>query len=122
MSNISEITKKAALAFEQYAFTTPLQRAHFLETIATNIEALACGTPVVTYNTGGSPEAIDNETGISVRKADISGLKSSIEKIISIGKPHYLPLCRKRAEEYFNMDDRYVEYLNIFTRMVQRNN
>ncbi|MEY4097639.1 MAG: hypothetical protein RL170_483 [Bacteroidota bacterium] len=40
MSNISEITKKAALAFEQYAFTTPLQRAHFLETIATNIEAL----------------------------------------------------------------------------------
>ncbi len=88
----------------------------------TNIEALACGTPVVTYNTGGSPEAIDNETGISVRKADISGLKSSIEKIISIGKPHYLPLCRKRAEEYFNMDDRYVEYLNIFTRMVQRNN
>jgi len=40
MSHISEITKKAALAFEQYAFTTPLQRAHFLETIATNIEAL----------------------------------------------------------------------------------
>ena len=24
----------------------------------TNIEALACGTPVVTYNTGGSPEAV----------------------------------------------------------------
>ena len=40
MSNISEITKKAAIAFEQYAFTTPLQRANFLETIATNIEAL----------------------------------------------------------------------------------
>ena len=37
MSIIAEITKKADTAFEQYAFTTPLQRANFLETIATNI-------------------------------------------------------------------------------------
>ena len=40
MSNIADITKKAATAFEQYAFTTALQRANFLETIASNIEAL----------------------------------------------------------------------------------
>ena len=25
----------------------------------TNLEAIACGTPVITYRTGGSPEAID---------------------------------------------------------------
>ena len=40
MSSISEITNKAAIAFEQYSMTTPLQRAAFLETIANNIEAL----------------------------------------------------------------------------------
>jgi 2,5-dioxopentanoate dehydrogenase len=40
MSSISEITHKAAIAFEQYSLTTPLQRAAFLETIANNIEAL----------------------------------------------------------------------------------
>jgi NADP-dependent aldehyde dehydrogenase len=40
MSSISEITHKAAIAFEQYSITTPLQRAAFLETIANNIEAL----------------------------------------------------------------------------------
>jgi NADP-dependent aldehyde dehydrogenase len=40
MSNIADIAKKAGTAFEQYAFTTPLQRANFLETIASNIEAL----------------------------------------------------------------------------------
>jgi len=40
MNSISEITKKASIAFEQYAFTTALQRANFLETIASNIEAL----------------------------------------------------------------------------------
>ena len=37
----------------------------------TNLEALACGTPVVTYRTGGSPEAIDEHTGIVVAKGDI---------------------------------------------------
>ena len=29
----------------------------------TNIEALSCNTPVITYNTGGSPELINNENG-----------------------------------------------------------
>ena len=29
-----------------------------------NIESIACGTPVVTYKVGGSPEIIDENTGI----------------------------------------------------------
>lgn len=35
----------------------------------TNIEALACGTPVITFNTGGSPEAIDDSCGMVVEKS-----------------------------------------------------
>lgn len=31
-----------------------------------NLEAIACGTPVVTYRTGGSPETINEESGIVV--------------------------------------------------------
>ena len=34
----------------------------------TNIEALACGTPVITYKTGGSPEAVDEKTGVVVER------------------------------------------------------
>lgn len=37
----------------------------------TNIEAICCGTPVVTYNTGGSPESIDENTGIVLEKGDV---------------------------------------------------
>ncbi len=36
----------------------------------TNLEALACGTPVVTYNTGGSPETIYDNCGFVVSKND----------------------------------------------------
>src|SRR5690606_16309791 len=37
----------------------------------TNLEALACGTPVITYNTGGSVEVITPDTGFQVDKGDI---------------------------------------------------
>lgn len=51
-----------------------------------NIEALACGTPVVTYKTGGSPEAIDEETGIIVEKGDIDGLLKGVKELLSRGR------------------------------------
>lgn len=44
----------------------------------TNIEALACGTPVITYATGGSPEAIDESCGRVVAQGDVEGLKKTI--------------------------------------------
>ena len=47
----------------------------------TNIEALACGTPVITYNTGGSPEAIDNTTGKLVKKGNVKGLCNAIQEL-----------------------------------------
>lgn len=37
----------------------------------TNIESVACQTPVITYDTGGSPEAIDSNTGYIVKQGDI---------------------------------------------------
>lgn len=43
-----------------------------------NLEALACGTPVITFNTGGSPECIDKTCGIVVEKGNIEGLMQGI--------------------------------------------
>lgn len=83
----------------------------------TNLEALACGTPVITYNTGGSPEAVDQNTGIVVNKGDIGGLKEAVEQVIAKGKSHFVPLCRKRAELLFNKDERYLDYINIMENM-----
>lgn len=76
-----------------------------------NLEALACGTPVVTFDTGGSWESVGDECGVLVKeKTSISlyeGIKECIEK--SIRKEN----CIKRANEY-KKSDRYDEYLRLF--------
>ena len=63
--SIEELAEYYSLA---KVFVNPTYQDNFP---TTNIEALACGTPVVTYNTGGSPEAIDKETGIVVEKGNV---------------------------------------------------
>ncbi len=44
-----------------------------------NAEALACGTPVITFDTGGCPEIIDQTCGVIVDKDNISTIISVIE-------------------------------------------
>lgn len=46
-----------------------------------NIEALACGIPVFTYKTGGSPESISKLCGKVIEKGDIGAMKEQIEKM-----------------------------------------
>ena len=45
----------------------------------TNVEAIACGTPVVTYLTGGSAEIVEKSgMGAIVNQGDIIGLKNAV--------------------------------------------
>lgn len=45
-----------------------------------NLEALACGIPVITYNTGGSPEAVTPSCGAVVAQGDLNGLIQTIQE------------------------------------------
>lgn len=45
----------------------------------TNLEAIACGTPVITYDTGGSPESA-RMYGAVVEKGEIDGLLKEIDE------------------------------------------
>lgn len=84
----------------------------------TNLEALACGTPVITYRTGGSVEAITRENGIIVEQGDIVGLADAVQVICSKGKDTYRKACRKRAVTYFNKEECYQEYLDLYENLV----
>jgi putative colanic acid biosynthesis glycosyltransferase len=85
----------------------------------TNIEALACGTPVITYDTGGSPEAVDAETGRVVEKGNIPGLAAAIRDLSSQDREVLRQRCRKRAEQHFDKEDRYKEYMALYSSIVQ---
>lgn len=83
-----------------------------------NMEAIACGTPVVTFDTGGSPEMLDDKTGIVVEANDIEAIKKAIKDI-----------CEKKRcndEEYivaysknFDMKKRFAEYIELYANVLE---
>jgi len=77
-----------------------------------NIESIACGTPVVTFKTGGSPEVIDETCGCCIEKNDIEALTSKIIFVCN-EKPYTKENCLKRAAS-FNMDDKFYEYICLY--------
>lgn len=85
-----------------------------------NMEAIACGTPVITYNTGGSPESITPETGIVVPKGNVAELQKAIIDITSYKEiDRYSPtLCRQSAESLFNKDERFNEYIDLYEEIM----
>lgn len=85
----------------------------------TNLEAMACGTPVITYNTGGSIESIDSSTGLIVKKGSRSEMLEAIEKIRENSKEFYTPSCLKKASKLYNKNDRFVEYMNLYKRVLE---
>lgn len=106
--SISELANYYSMAA---VYINPTHKDNFP---TTNIEALACGTPVITYNTGGSPESIDAETGKVVQKGDVIGLCNAIQDLALEPREQYAKLCRMRAEQLFNKEYRYQEYLKLY--------
>ena len=80
-----------------------------------NLEALACGTPVITYKTGGSPEAIDKKTGVVVEQGNISGLADAIKNMKVA--PLSAKDCRRRAEMYFDKNKCYERYVELYDEL-----
>lgn len=84
----------------------------------TNLEAMACGTPVITYKTGGSIEAVSNETGRIVEQGDIDGIIDAIEQLLHERSGKYSHACRQRAVDLYNKQDRYAEYINLYETLI----
>jgi len=77
-----------------------------------NMEAIACGTPVITFRTGGSPESIDETTGSVVDCDDIEALEKEIIRICET-KPYSVEACLKRAKT-FDQNERFMEYISLY--------
>lgn len=84
----------------------------------TNLEAMACGTPVITYRTGGSIESISENTGLIVNREDINGLYKAVEYITGKGKNQYTDNCRSRAILYYDKQDRFNDYIDLYNTII----
>lgn len=84
----------------------------------TNLEAMACGTPVITFETGGSIECIDENTGYAVEKGSIEELRKTISKIKRV-KPSSKD-CINRASQ-FNKDIKFNEYIDLYKEINLKN-
>ena len=85
----------------------------------TNLEAMACGTPVVTYNTGGSPETVTAGTGLVIEKGDLQTAAIDIEHLCQQPDTTFKDACRQRIVRHFNKEERFSEYLELYSKILK---
>ena len=80
-----------------------------------NLESLACGTPVITFDTGGSWESVGDDVGELVGQKDVKELAKSIKKCIERKIP--IENCINKAKKY-EKNDKYLEYINLYEKIL----
>ncbi len=80
-----------------------------------NLEALACGTPVLTFESGGSAECIDAMCGSAVAKNDIDALAAEIVRITE-KKTYASQSCVRRASE-LGKEAFFEKYLRLYEEL-----
>lgn len=80
-------------------------------------EALACGKPVITFNTGGAPELIENGVnGFVLNQGDITGAAKAIK---SCKKSVIQSIKCKLTAQKLNKNKMGSLYLSLFERLLQ---
>ena len=104
-NNIKELVEIYSVAD---VFVNPTLEDNFP---TTNLEALACGVPVITFNTGGSIESIYSKVGIVIQNNYIQSIYNAIYKIKNENFKEINII--NRAKDY-DKNKKYKEYLNFY--------
>lgn len=113
-----ESTENAEELAELYSLADVFVNPTYSDTFpTTNLEAQACGTPVLTYDTDGSPETLSPESGVVVEKGNRFALR---EAILRLQKQ---PLSRMQCAEFacrtYDQDERFKEYLDLYEHILE---
>ena len=112
----SDTKALAALYSGATAFINPTWQDNYP---TVNLESIACGTPVVTYNTGGSGESVTAETGIIVNQGDVKALAAGVHMIRKRNRDTWLTTCRNYALQHFDKRNAFRSYLNFYDDLTQ---
>lgn len=90
----------------------------------TMIEAMSCGTPVIGYHRAAVPEIVeDGKTGFVVEPG-VEGLVEAIREIEKLEVDKLKEMrknCRKRVEEKFTRRKMAIKYLNLYKKLIKKN-
>ena len=81
-------------------------------------EAMACGTPVIAFDSTANSELVTEECGFLVPIADTLALKTAYKTVRKNGKEFYSEKCRQFAEENFDMTKQIEKYVEIYKRII----
>ena len=82
-----------------------------------NMESISCGTPVVTFNSGGSPESVLKGCGCIVEKGNSEQLKNAVIDVLSGDKSSFTEKCVAAAKSNFDSRKVFKEYINMYGRL-----
>lgn len=114
ITGITQTDSPASLA-ELYSAADVFVNPTYVDNFPTvNLEALACGTPVVSYQTGGSPESMDHLTGRVVEKGDRAGLLHAVRAIMALDRDQLRKDCRERAVRLYDKRLMFKAYMELY--------
>lgn len=86
----------------------------------TIVEAMACGTPAVVYNTTASPELIGDGCGRVVpREQKVAGLWAAIQEL-GTGDEKQTARCRQHVMDHFDSNACFEKYYALYGALLQQ--
>lgn len=83
-----------------------------------NIEAQACGTPVITYACTGLVDTVDNNCGFTVPQGDALAIYDKIQFLRNNNLLHFSQMCRDYVVAHHNKDIVYQSYIELYEDIV----
>ncbi len=108
LSHIAGAEEMAAWYSAADVFINPTREDNFP---SVDLEALACGTPVAAFDTGGVGEALDDATGRAVRPGDTDAL---LNAALELAEEDCRWACVERAAHLYDGLRRFEEYVDLY--------
>lgn len=99
----------------------------------TNIEAMACGTPVISFHTGGSVESVLNNENADcsdeIIKTDVGGVvpKGDVDSLLILAREYgnkeiktVSDFCVRKVKSFYNKEIQYNIYVNLYKEIYSR--
>lgn len=107
-------TENEEVLAELYSTADVFINASYEETFGlTTVEAMACGTPVIVFNSTACPELVDAMTGI-VCDCNLESLLSAVTIIKEKGKDTYSKACIEKVRNNFTNEIMVQQYMGIY--------